>query len=210
MTDIEFSGVGTRIAQYRKERGLNGDELARRAGNGVTRAVLANIETGRKKDLSIVHLTAVAVALGVPPVALLWDVKQPESSTTIPDEGVHRDEKESDGETFMPAWRAMAWFGGKATGGDASTRDGADIDAYFDTFYLIRMVDELMFDTRQRERDLEELKTLEVAEAAGRLEKKDIAKLTFLRSTLSEMESSITELRAHLTELGVELEPWAP
>ena len=49
----------------------------------VSRAVIANIESGRKADVSVVQLLALAAALGVPPVALLLPLEEPEALVTV-------------------------------------------------------------------------------------------------------------------------------
>lgn len=64
-------GVGERIAYYRKQQKLSAEELATRAGNGLTRSVLANLENGRKSDLLVSQLMAIAAALNVPVDALI-------------------------------------------------------------------------------------------------------------------------------------------
>lgn len=83
MTRIEFPGIGRRIAQYRKINGMTADELSKASGNGLTRAVIANIETGRKTSLSVAELFALSVALGVPPTALLHDLRDQTAETAI-------------------------------------------------------------------------------------------------------------------------------
>ncbi len=54
---------GPHLAAMRKERSLTQDDLAERSGIG--RFVIANIESGRKADLSVGQLAALASALGV-------------------------------------------------------------------------------------------------------------------------------------------------
>ncbi|KJQ54669.1 helix-turn-helix protein [Microbacterium sp. SA39] len=44
---------------------------------GLTRSVIANIENGRRSDLSVTELFAISDALDVPPSALLFDVSRP-------------------------------------------------------------------------------------------------------------------------------------
>ncbi|MFD8770102.1 helix-turn-helix domain-containing protein [Microbacterium oxydans] len=58
--------MGRRIAYYRKARGISAAELAERAGGGLTRSVIANLENGRKVDLSVQQLFAIAEVLNVP------------------------------------------------------------------------------------------------------------------------------------------------
>ncbi|UUE19874.1 helix-turn-helix transcriptional regulator [Microbacterium sp. J1-1] len=58
--------MGRRIAYYRGKAGLSAAELADRVGMGITRSVIANLENGRKADLSVLQLFAIADALDAP------------------------------------------------------------------------------------------------------------------------------------------------
>ena len=70
-----LEGIGRRVAHYRRLEGLSAQELANYAG--LTRAVVANIETGRRSDLTVRELLALSEGLRVPPAALLFDVSRP-------------------------------------------------------------------------------------------------------------------------------------
>lgn len=63
--------MGRRIAYFRKERGISAAELAERAGAGLTRSVIANLENGRKSDLSVQQLFAIADTLNAPASSLV-------------------------------------------------------------------------------------------------------------------------------------------
>ena len=67
--------LGDLIARYRRAEGLSARELAERAS--LTRSVVANIENGRKTDITIREWLSLAQALRVPPTSLLADVEQP-------------------------------------------------------------------------------------------------------------------------------------
>lgn len=75
-----IEGIGSRIAKYRKEERISAQELAEAAG--MSRSVVANIENGRRADISVSELLAIAEALRVPPVALIYDVTQPMAPTS--------------------------------------------------------------------------------------------------------------------------------
>jgi transcriptional regulator with XRE-family HTH domain len=202
MTNISFDGVGARIAYYRKLENMSGDELAQRAGNGVTRAVLANIETGRKKDLSVVHLTAIAVALGVPPTALLFDLTKPRKPTSIPIGMI--DPKAA--LRPMETWEAAGWFGGQLFG-DVAMNDGGP-ESFIQGFYLPRQFAEYMLDRSILEKHKADVAVLEIKAAAGRIEPNEQNELLYLRSRVEAYEESNAELAAFLVEHGVDIEPW--
>ncbi|MCG2623026.1 helix-turn-helix domain-containing protein [Arthrobacter sp. I2-34] len=73
----KVQGVGRRIAAFRKREGLSAQELAE--DTGMSRSVIANIENGRRDDLTVTELLAISRALRVPPVAILFDVTKPMS-----------------------------------------------------------------------------------------------------------------------------------
>ena len=71
-------GFGTRLAKYRKMAGLSARELSDKLHGEVSRGVIANIESGRKTDVTIDQLFAFAWALDIPPVALALPLEEPE------------------------------------------------------------------------------------------------------------------------------------
>lgn len=78
MSQRASEGLGKRLAKYRRLAGLSARELAERAGMGLSRGVIANIESGRKSDITVDQLIALSTVLGVPPVVLALPVDQPE------------------------------------------------------------------------------------------------------------------------------------
>ena len=62
--------IGVRIARYRKAAGLTARELSDALGGSMSREVLANVESGRKPDISVDQLIAIAKALAVSPATL--------------------------------------------------------------------------------------------------------------------------------------------
>lgn len=71
------NGIGKRVANYRRLSGLTARELAERAGLGLTRGIITNIENGRKTDITVDQLLAISTVLGVPPVMIALPVDRP-------------------------------------------------------------------------------------------------------------------------------------
>lgn len=86
MPGQSVSPIGMNVARYRKAEGISAAELAEKAGEGLTRSVIANLENGRKDDVSVKQLMAISFALHVPPALLVADVFRPgvESKYPIP------------------------------------------------------------------------------------------------------------------------------
>jgi transcriptional regulator with XRE-family HTH domain len=77
MSERPSAGIGKRLAKYRKLADLSARELSEKIGGELSRGVIANIESGRKTDVTIDQLVALAWALGVPPAALALPVDEP-------------------------------------------------------------------------------------------------------------------------------------
>ncbi|MEO2134097.1 helix-turn-helix transcriptional regulator [Microbacterium sp.] len=71
----QSDSMGKRLARYRKEAGLSAQALADRIG--VTRAVVNNLELGRREDMTVGQLVQIANALQVPVAALAADIQDP-------------------------------------------------------------------------------------------------------------------------------------
>lgn len=87
MTDYRSgAGLGARIKLARRQRGYRTTrELAAAIPSGkITAAILENIESGRKADISVSQLLNIARALGVPPSMLLAPVGYPSSPLDLP------------------------------------------------------------------------------------------------------------------------------
>jgi transcriptional regulator with XRE-family HTH domain len=94
MTDYRSeTGVGARIKLARRQRGYRTTrELADAIpGGNVTAAVLENIESGRKADISVSQLLNIARGLGVPPSMLLAPIGSPNSGLDLPNLSDHFD-----------------------------------------------------------------------------------------------------------------------
>lgn len=100
-------GIGKRLAMYRRLAGLSARELAERAGAGLSRGVIANIESGRKGDLTVDQLIAVSAVLGIPPSALALPVDQPKRFIRL----YGQDDGSSERKTVR-SWAALDWFHG--------------------------------------------------------------------------------------------------
>lgn len=101
MTIRASDQIGKRIADYRRLAGLSARELAERAGTGLTRGVIANLESGRKSDLTVDQLLAISATLGVPPMALALPIDRPFEHIDISDGTVAR---------TAPTWVAREWM----------------------------------------------------------------------------------------------------
>ena len=77
MSERPSKGIGKRVVKYRKLAGISARELSERIGGELSRGVIANIESGRKTDVTIDQLVALAWALDVPPVVLALPVDEP-------------------------------------------------------------------------------------------------------------------------------------
>ncbi|MEU9805585.1 helix-turn-helix domain-containing protein [Mycobacterium sp. NPDC050853] len=66
--------VAKTVKALRDEQGLTAAELSDRTaiGKPISRAVISDLETGRKQTLDISELLTLAAALGVPPASLLF------------------------------------------------------------------------------------------------------------------------------------------
>ncbi|PPH30518.1 helix-turn-helix domain-containing protein [Rathayibacter sp. AY1F9] len=100
----EIPTIGRTVARYRKLAKLSGEALAIAAGEGLTRSIVANLENGRKRDLTVMQWIAIARVLDVPPSALLVDYETPNAAPDF----------------ALPARRAMVW--------DSRTGIGAERD----------------------------------------------------------------------------------
>lgn len=84
MPEETRTSLGSQVRRYRKAAGLSGAELSERAGEGLTRSVIANLENDRKEDVTVRQLMALAAALHVPPAVLLVDVFNPGAPSPYP------------------------------------------------------------------------------------------------------------------------------
>jgi len=77
--------IGTRLARLREARGLSAQQLADRLeGSGITRSMITNLETGRKRDLTSTEVLQIASGLEVSIWALIVDTSNPWGALDIP------------------------------------------------------------------------------------------------------------------------------
>lgn len=76
MTERPSDKISERLAMYRKMAGLSAEELAELTGT-MSRSKIANIESGRKKNISLDDAIDLAVALRIPLVALAAPIERP-------------------------------------------------------------------------------------------------------------------------------------
>lgn len=69
--------IGARIGFYRRANGWTMDDLASRTNGAVGKSVIANLETGRRTDLTVRQMVELSRALGVTPLALLLPLERP-------------------------------------------------------------------------------------------------------------------------------------
>lgn len=76
--------LGERVAHYRRLNGWSAEVLADLTHDAsITRDVIANIEYGRRKDVGVMQLWAIARALRVPLVSLLIPIDDPDGHIDI-------------------------------------------------------------------------------------------------------------------------------
>jgi transcriptional regulator with XRE-family HTH domain len=80
------SSIGARIGMARRARGFRTpfDLAAAMTGSGVTGAILANIESGRRVNLDVSQVLNIAKALGVPVSSLLAPMTRPQDPLDLP------------------------------------------------------------------------------------------------------------------------------
>ena len=81
MTQLPAADLGLRIAAYRKRNGWSAQRLADNTDGAVSRATIANLESGRRGELGLRQFLALCLALRVPPTALLLDLEEPFGAT---------------------------------------------------------------------------------------------------------------------------------
>lgn len=102
--------VGKRVERLRKLAGISAQTLADRAG--LTRAIVTNIESGRRSDPTVTQLLALALALGVNPADLVFDIEDPYAPIELP------------GGLVTVQWLARRWFEGELTALEMFPVDG--------------------------------------------------------------------------------------
>lgn len=187
MPETQQLAIGSNIARYRRQAKLSGEELAIRAGNGLTRSVIANLENGRKADVTVRQLLALAFALSVSPTSLLFDLRDAYDLIELTEhtgKPVH-----------APMWLAFGWFGGQFDADELRPTDAQGeprfpmpiTDANRAIFYLLQERDRLL----RREKAL----TNEIRNASNSFESDDQLGINLAIVALTEQRQ---ETRAQL------------
>jgi transcriptional regulator with XRE-family HTH domain len=95
--------VAREVRRYRKMRGMSTERLAARCaelGSPIHRSVLANLESGRRENITVPDLVTLGRALGVPPILLLYPVGYADTVEVLPGREVH-------------PWDGIRWFTGE-------------------------------------------------------------------------------------------------
>ncbi|WP_285063697.1 helix-turn-helix transcriptional regulator [Frigoribacterium sp. ME-P-080] len=98
-------GFGARLAKYRKMAGFSARELSDRINGEISRGVIANIESGRKTDVTVDQMLTLAWALDIPPVALALPLEEPERFVALA--------KTPTGTEAVRSRYLMSWFLGQ-------------------------------------------------------------------------------------------------
>jgi transcriptional regulator with XRE-family HTH domain len=197
MTDFRTAGtIGERIQAARKMRGMNAQQLANAVGNpSVTESIIANIETGRKGDLSVSQLLNIAYALQLSPTYLLAALGDPERPIDLP--------HVSEGIAAMTSMEFDRWVSGGTAG--ALTWGTATEDTERNQLKALRELDHQI---RERKRlagvlALEEETPVTPAEIEAR-QLWDTTEERLIRTTVR-----ITQLETYLSSAGWELNAWS-
>jgi transcriptional regulator with XRE-family HTH domain len=115
VSQLSIGGIGKRIARYRALNGWSAQQLASNTDGAISRDSIANIESGRRADMSLQQFLAIALALRVPPTALLVDLERPLDPSNIRFPGA----APAPLEPTAPHVAVASWLNA-ATGGDTT------------------------------------------------------------------------------------------
>ncbi|TFD85012.1 XRE family transcriptional regulator [Cryobacterium lactosi] len=187
--------IGARVARYRKMNGQSAEELALRAGAGFSRPVIANIETGRKKELSVSQLVGLSVGLGIAPAALLFDIYKPFGNS-----GIRRINGSQDG-SYAQVITAVAWLAGRATLPEL----GDEMAAETHTQSVLGGTQLLDAERFQQDANRDQIARLQRQMDTTGLPAREVGWLEYLKDQMQAREQRIAELVTQLTALGVEV-----
>jgi transcriptional regulator with XRE-family HTH domain len=177
-------GIGARVAKYRRLAGLSARELAEQAGYGLTRGVIANIESGRKTDITVDQLLALATVLGVMPVVLALPLEKPYAFVRLADGKVST--------RVTRTQRAMRLFMGE----DVSFPVDPDEDGSFEVSEAAASSAMLVTNLHDREKALRNIRQVREFIAEGKMTEEHL-----------EAEQGLLRLaETNLRRLGVDLE----
>lgn len=180
MTQRASDGIGRRIQRYRRLAGLSARQLSELLGGDLSRGVIANLESGRKTDITVDQLFSLAIALNVPPVALALPIEEPNRMVRL----LNADASKQD----MRAAYAMEWFLGRTS---AEEREGNAAATISRT--IIRLLPEFIREAENARRYYLNRKNADAGSA-------DYDKWQAL---FRESKDRLDELSTHLRDLGV-------
>lgn len=99
--------IAAEVLRYRRNQKMSAQRLSDRCaelGMEVPRAVISNLENGRRTSVSVAELLVLAAALEVPPAVLVFPVGYTEETEALPG-------------ALTPPYEAVRWFGGEEQSG---------------------------------------------------------------------------------------------
>ncbi|GLJ79024.1 helix-turn-helix domain-containing protein [Microbacterium imperiale] len=209
MDELEPPALGYQVAKYRRMLKISGEELAARAGLGLTRSVIANLENGRKRDVTVQQLIALALVLGVSPADLVFDLRRPYDLVPLGDTSA----PESYASTTTGQVLARSWFGGSRLASEMSYRttvqgpdDADDLSPLHvsDDAYKLTLIQKLLDQRASAAYALaaHEQHLLDVDRAASRGE---VIRGGFLPNDLDTLRIRVRDFRAELYEVDRQL-----
>jgi transcriptional regulator with XRE-family HTH domain len=119
--------VAREVRRWRTRRKLSTEQLSAltaEGGHQIHRSVLANLESGRRENITVPDLVSLGRALGVPPLMLLYPVGREPDSEVAP--GIHAD-----------PWEAAKLFTGEMAN-DGSMAAAEDLGLFREHDRLVR------------------------------------------------------------------------
>lgn len=199
MPEVMSTTLGSQVSKYRRSARMSAEDLADAAGTGLTRSIIANLENGRKADLTVQQLLAVAFVLRVSPVDLVFDVRDPYQRVRLGDAaGLH------------PAqWLAHRWFGGDALTSelfDGDSPEGYSVNPDALRIYLfkdqLKERDQTLFALRAHEERMDDLEA-RVAEPRHQSLGDD---REYLKRRIRDFRAELYEVERRLRAEGVDLD----
>lgn len=95
--------IAGEVFRYRRNQGMSAQALSDRTtelGMNIPRAVISNLENGRRTSVSVAELLVLAAALDVPPAALAFPVGYTDTTEALPD-------------AHVPPFEAVRWLAGE-------------------------------------------------------------------------------------------------
>ncbi|WP_166789412.1 helix-turn-helix domain-containing protein [Cryobacterium sp. TMS1-20-1] len=196
MTTFDGPTIGKRVARYRQMNGQSAEELATRSGKGFSRPVIANIETGRKKELTVSQLIGLSIGLGVSPAALLFDIHEPMSESGLPMRGPAVEQPQGN----IPVIEAVEWMSSRDPG--STSRDSL-LSAEEHTRAVINGFQALDEQYAERSKTRQQIEDLRTQSDGEEFTDRNLRWEDYLRDSLQKQDARIAELLVRLASLGV-------